>query len=56
MRTELTRIAACLMAAVVVAGTSDTAGRVGELPVTFVVRSDGLTFWEAPSEWVEAGR
>jgi hypothetical protein len=36
--------------------TSDTAGRVGELPVTLVVRADGLVTWEAPSDWVEAGR
>ena len=35
---------------------SDTAGRVGELPVTLIVRADGLVFWEAPSDWVEAGR
>ena len=35
---------------------SDTAGRVGELPVTLIVRGDGLVFWEAPSDWVAAGR
>ena len=36
--------------------TSDTRGRVGELPVTFVARADGLIVWEAPSDWVDAGR
>jgi hypothetical protein len=36
--------------------TSDTAGRVGELPVTLSVGPDGFVSWEAPTDWVEAGR
>ena len=36
--------------------TSDTQGRVGELPVTLVVMPDGMVVWEAPSDWVELGR
>lgn len=36
--------------------TSDTSGRVGELPVTLSVGPDGFVSWEAPTDWVEAGR
>ena len=35
--------------------TSDTHGRVGELPVTLVVMPDGMVVWEAPSDWVDVG-
>jgi hypothetical protein len=35
--------------------TSDTKGRVGELPVTLVVNPDGMVFFEAPGGWVDGG-